>query len=76
MQESGHRQIIYAVRIAVNRWLFEAWPALSRPCQGKGMPSRAAEGDRKSGANGLCGTLCSKERLIGSLKATPRSGVQ
>ena len=41
-----------AVHIAVNRWLFEARPALIMPCQDKGMPSRAARGDRKLGVNG------------------------
>ena len=36
-------RIIYAVRIAVNRWLFDARPALNMPCQDKGMPSRRLE---------------------------------
>ena len=43
------RQIIHAVRIAFNRWLFEARPALNMSCQDKGMPSRAARGDWKLG---------------------------
>ena len=38
LQERYGRNI-YAVRVAVNRWLFEARPALIR-----GMPSRAARG--------------------------------
>ena len=33
---------IYAIRIAVNRYLFEAGPALNMPCQDKGMRSGAA----------------------------------
>ena len=41
---SGTERNIYAVRIAANRWLFEARPALNLPCQNKGMPSRAARG--------------------------------
>ena len=51
---SGTDENIYVVRIVVNRWLFKARPALNMPCQDKGMPSRAARGDRKLGANG-CG---------------------
>ena len=39
------------------------------------MPSKAAQGDRKLGATGCWGTLWSEERLVASLKATPRSGV-
>ena len=64
---------IYAVRIAVNCWFFEARPALNTPCQDKGMPSRATQGDRKSGANGWMGTPWSEEQLVGSLTTTPRS---
>ena len=43
LQERYGRNI-YAVRIAANRWLFEARPASNLPCQNKGMPSRAARG--------------------------------
>ena len=43
------------VRIAVNRWLFEARPTLNMPFQDKGMPPRAARGDRKLVANGCRG---------------------
>ena len=39
--------------MAVNRWLFEARPALNMSCQDKGMPSRAARGDRKLKMNGV-----------------------
>ena len=67
---------IYAVRIAVNRWLFTARLALNMPCQDKGMPSRAAQGYRKSGANDCWETRWSEERLVVSLTATPRSGVR
>ena len=35
-------RIIYAVRIAVDRWFFTARLASNMPCQAKGMPSRAA----------------------------------
>ena len=38
----GYGRNIYTIRIAINRWLFEARPALNMPCQDKGMPSRAA----------------------------------
>ena len=41
LQERYGRNI-YAVRIAANRWLFEARPASNLPCQNKDMPSRAA----------------------------------
>ena len=50
-----------AVRIAVIRWFLAAKPALNTPCQDKGMPSRAARGDRKLGADGCRGTSWSKE---------------
>ena len=43
LQERYGRNI-YAVRIEVNRSLFEARPALNLPCQDKGMPSRATRG--------------------------------
>ena len=67
---------IYAVRIEVNRWFFAAMPALNMPRQAKGVPSRAAQGDRKSGANGCWGTPWSDVRLVASLTATSRSGVR
>ena len=44
--QERYGQNIYVVRIAVNRWLFEARLALNLPCQDKGMPSRAARGYR------------------------------
>ena len=53
--QEWYRQTIYALRIVVNCWLFEARPALNIPCQDKGMPSRAARGDRELGANGCRG---------------------
>ena len=61
-------------RIAVNRWLFEARPALNMTCQDKGMPSRAARGDQKLDANGCWGKPWSEERLVASLTANPRNG--
>ena len=51
----------YAVRIAVNCWLFEARPVSNMPCQDKDMLSRAARGDRKIGANGCRGASWSKD---------------
>ena len=45
-------------------------------CQDKGMPLKAARGERKLGANGCWERLWSKERLVASLTATPRSGVR
>ena len=45
-------------------------------CRDKGMPSKAARGDRKLGANGCWEMLWSEERLVASLTATPRSGVR
>ena len=56
-----YRRNIYAVRLVVNRWLFEARPALNMPCQDKGIPSRAARGDRKLGANGYRGASWSEQ---------------
>ena len=53
---SGYGRNIYAVRIAVNHWLFEARPALNMLCQDKGMPSRATRGEWKIGADGCRGT--------------------
>ena len=50
--QEWYGQNIYAVRIAVNRWFFAARPALNMPRQAKGMPSRSALGNRKSGASG------------------------
>ena len=40
------------------------------------MPSKAARGDWKLGANCCWGTLRSEERLVASLTATPWSGVR
>ena len=73
-------------------WLFEARPALNMLCQNKShaieggsrlqegrmevMPSMTSRGDRKLGANGCWGTLCSEKRLVASLTATSRSGVR
>ena len=37
-------QIIYAIRTAVSRWLFETRPASNMLCEDKGMPSRATRG--------------------------------
>ena len=56
-----YRQNNYAVRIVVNRLLFEARPALSMPSQDKGLPSRAARGDRKLGENGCRGSAWSEQ---------------
>ena len=61
---SGGVQAKYLRRIyiVVNRWLFEAArPALIMPCQDEGMPSRAARGDRKLGANGCRGASWSEQ---------------
>ena len=58
--QQWYRRNIYVVRIAVNRWLFRARPALNMPCQAKGMPSTAARGDRKFGANGCWGASWSE----------------
>ena len=61
-------QSIYAIRIVVNRWLFEARPVLNMACQDKGVSSKATRGDRMLGANGCWGGSWSEE-----LTATPRS---
>ena len=58
--QEWYRRIISAVRIAANRWFFAARLALNMPCQAKGMPSRVARGDRKSGANGCWGASWSE----------------
>ena len=60
--QKWYRRIIYAVHIAVNRWFFTARPTLNIPCQDKGIPSRAARGDRKSGAN-VCRGVSWSEQL-------------
>ena len=59
--QEGYRQNSYAVRIVVNRLLFETKPALNMPSQDKGLPSRAARGDRKLGANGCRGSAWSEQ---------------
>ena len=58
--QEWYRRNIYAVRIVVNRWLFETRPALNMLRQAKDMPSRAARGDRKLGANGCRGASWSE----------------
>ena len=70
------RRNIYTVRIAVNRWFLTARPALNMPCQDKGMSSRAARGDRKSGVNSCWEKPWSEECLVANLTAPPRSGVR
>ena len=52
--------VFNAVCIAVNRWFFEDRLALNMPCQDKGMPSRAALGDLKLGANNCWGASWSE----------------
>ena len=59
--QEWYRRNIYAVRIVINRWLYEARPASNMPCQDKGMRSRAARGDRKLGANGCRGASWSEQ---------------
>ena len=59
--QEWYRQNIYGVHTALNRWLFEARPALNMPCQDKGMQSRADRGDRKLGANSCRGASCSEQ---------------
>ena len=66
--QEWYGQNIYTVRIAVNRWLFEAKPVLNISCQDNGMPSKATRGDRKLGANG-----CREASWSEELTATPRS---
>ena len=59
--QEWYRHIMYAVRIAVNSWFLTARPALNMPCQAKGMPPRAARGDRKLGAIGCRGASWSEQ---------------
>ena len=56
-----YRQNNYAIHIGVNRLLFKARPALNMPSQDKGLPSRAARGDRKLGANDCRGSAWSEQ---------------
>ena len=56
-----YRQNDYAVHIGVNRLLFEARPSLNMPSQDKGLPSRAARGDRKLRANGCRGSAWNEQ---------------
>ena len=44
--QERYGQNIYAVRIAANHWLFKGRPTLNMPCEGKGIPSRAARSYR------------------------------
>ena len=80
-----------AVHITVNRWFFAARPVW-KCCATKShavksgsrlqkertevAPLMAARVYRMSGSTGCWGTLWSKERLVASLTATPRSGVR
>ena len=72
--QEWYRRVIYAVNIAVNRQFFPARPALNMPCQAKGMPSRAAQGDWKLGTNGYRGASWSEDFVDLEPKGSPFSG--
>ena len=65
-----YKRIIYAARIAVDRFSPATWLALNMPCQAV-RAGNTDRGDRKSGANGCRGASWSEEldgkQLCGAL---------